>query len=174
MNVPVLSPMLYAAGLKGEVFREPSASGWATPQAVVAVLVVGVATGVGAADDDGVTALPRWMALVFLGWLSWIALVYLIGGKLLRDRETQAAWTSLARAVGFALSPGVVRSLGIVPGLGVLASLVAVVWQLVAMVVVVREVLRFRSYWRAVAVVGFSFVPSVLIVGLINLFLLGL
>ena len=45
------------------------------------------------------------------------------------------------------------------------------IWQLVAMVVAVRQALDYESTWRAVGVVVVGFVPLVFLTGIIFVFL---
>lgn len=163
--------MFHAAVLKREAFRELRADHRATGQAVVVVLLVGLATGIGALDDEGLRGLPRWVATVFAGWLVWVSLAYVIGGKLIRGSGTRITWTELARALGYAQSPGLLRAVGIVSSLGVAVSLVAIIWQLVAMVVALRETFQFQSYWRTTVVIAIGFIPFLLIVGGLNVLL---
>ena len=58
----------------------------------------------------------------------------------------------LARTLGFASTPGLLRVLGVVPVLGELVFLVTGVWMLVATVVAVRQALDYKSLPRAIGV----------------------
>lgn len=171
MRLPMLQQMFHAAVLKRETFRKLKVDRRATGQALVVVLMVGVATGIGALDDEGLRAFPAWIATVFVGWLVWVSLVYLIGGKMLRGSGMKTTWVELARPLGFAQSPGLLRAAGIVTSLGVAISLVAIIWQLVAMIVALREVFQFQSYWRAMAVIAIALIPYLVIVGGLNVLL---
>ena len=82
------------------------------------------------------------------------------------DRRTSIERLN-GRPVAFAQSPGVLKVFGIIPVLGALVFLVASIWQLVAMVVAVRQALDYESTWRAVGVVVIGFVPYIFIIGLV-------
>ena len=71
--------------------------------------------------------------------------------------ETDANWGQLARTLGFAQSPGVLKVFAVIPGIGPLVFVLVSIWQLAAMVIAIRQALDYTSTWRAigVAVVGF-------------------
>jgi hypothetical protein len=87
-----------------------------------------------------------------IAWAVWAALIYWIGAKMLPEPDTLADWGELARTVGFASTPGLLRVLGVVPVLGELVFLVTGVWMLVATVVAVRQALDYKSLPRAIGV----------------------
>ena len=172
----VVRRMIRAALLEGQLYKEVLAAPGATGQAFLVVALVAVATGIGSLDErglTGLTGLPAGIVLGFVGWMVWATLTYVIGTKLLATPATHGSWSKLARALGFAQAPGALRVLGIFPELGVLISLVAVVWQFVAMVVAVRQALDYQSHWRAVGVISVGFVPYLFMVGGLNLLLEG-
>ena len=113
-------------------------SGAATGQAFLIVALVAVASGIGSLDEGGIgglRAVPTGIVLNLVGWVVWASLSYLIGTKLLATPSTDANWSHLARTLGFAQSPGILRVLGIIPGLGISIGIVTIVWQSIAMVV---------------------------------------
>jgi len=81
--------------------------------------------------------------------------------------ETEANWGQLARTLGFAQSPGVLKVFGFIPGIGLLFFSIASIWQLVAMVIAIRQALEFTSTWRAVGVAIVGFIPYALVSSLI-------
>jgi hypothetical protein len=87
-----------------------------------------------------------------VGWAAWAGLVYWIGTRVLGEPETRADWGEVARTVGFAQAPALLRVVGVVPVLAHLAFLVTGVWLLVTTVVAVRQALDYRSWPRAVGV----------------------
>jgi hypothetical protein len=70
----------------------------------------------------------------------------------LPETQTQADWGEVARTVGFAQSPGVLRVLGVIPILGDFIRAIVDVWVLIATVVAVRQALDYSSLGRAVGV----------------------
>jgi len=94
-----------------------------------------------------------------VGWFLWAVVTWLIGTRLLPEPGTSADLGQMLRTIGFSAAPGLLNVLGIIPLLGLLVSFVAAVWQLVAMVVAVRQALDYRSMGRAilVCVIGWLF-----------------
>ena len=68
------------------------------------------------------------------------------------EQDTQADWGELARTIGFAQTPGLLRVLRFIPILGNFARAASDVWVLVATVVAVRQALDYRSLYRAIGV----------------------
>lgn len=154
--------MFRAAQLKAGFYEEVEADTSATPQALLAVMLVSLATGLGMGFDqltggEGGTFLYNLMfglASSIVGWLLWALFAYMIGVSILRGPETSSNWGELLRTMGFANSPGAFRIFSFLPG-GALISFIASAWSLVAAIIAVRQALDF-STWRAIltALVG--------------------
>jgi hypothetical protein len=136
-----------------EVEHDPEALG----QAVIVILVVALAAGIGAATRAGVSGLVVTAIASLVGWFLWAGVTYLVGTRLLPGPQTQADFGQLLRTLGFSASPGVFQIFGIIPVIGAVIGLAASLWQLAAMVVAVRQALDYESTGRAVlvCVVGF-------------------
>jgi hypothetical protein len=91
----------------------------------------------------------------------------LIGTTILKTARTNASWSQLARTTGFAQTPGVFQILGFIPFIGWLIALVASIWQVIAMVVAVRQSLDYESVWRAIGVVVIGFIIGVIVLAII-------
>jgi hypothetical protein len=142
--------MLGAARLEATTYEEVERDRTATTQALVVVVITSLAAGLGlGAGLRGV--LVNTVAAIVL-WAIWAALVFWIGTRLLPEIQTQADWGQVARTVGFAQSPGVLRVLGVIPILGDFIRAIADVWVLIATVVAVRQALDYSSLGRAVGV----------------------
>jgi len=89
--------------------------------------------------------------------------VYFIGTKILPEQETHADWGQLARSLGFAQSPGVLRVFGVVPGVVDILFLIVSIWMLVSTVIAVRQALDYTSTLRAIGVVLLGFIPYVIL-----------
>ena len=87
-----------------------------------------------------------------IAWALWAALIYWIGARMLPEPDTRADWGELARTLGFASAPGLLRVLGVVSAVAEIVFLVTAVWMLVATVVAVRQALDYRSLPRAIGV----------------------
>ena len=140
-----------AARLDARVYEEVEADATALGQAMAVVAAAALASGVGSFSSGAMTAVGAVVA-GFVGWFVWALLTWLIGTKLLPEPGTSADLGQLLRTLGFSAAPGVLNVLGIVPLLGWVVWLVAMVWQLAAMVVAVRQALDYRSTGRAVLV----------------------
>jgi hypothetical protein len=140
-----------AARLDARVYEEVEADTGATGQAMAVVVAAALAAGVGSLRDGGVGAVAAVVAGL-VGWFAWAFVTWLVGTKLLPEPTTSADVGQLLRTIGFSASPGLLAVFGIVPILGGLVRFVAWVWQLVAMVVAVRQALDYTSTGRAVLV----------------------
>lgn len=164
--------LLRAALLQPHLYEEVEADVAANRQALSVVLLSGAAVGVGGMANSGVEGI-LWQALVAVaGWLIWAYATYFIGTKLLPTAETHADPGQLLRTIGFSGAPGIVRIAMIVPVLAFPAFVIGTLWELLAMVVAVRQALDYRSTLRAIAVcaIGFplyalSLIASVIFLG---------
>lgn len=144
--------MIGAAKLDVQVYEEVEADTSATGQAMGVVLLSSLAAGIGKADlGFGGIVVAGIAALI--GWVTWAALTYFIGTRLLPEPQTRADVGELMRTLGFAQAPGLVRIVGSLPGVGPLILSVVSIWMLVTMVVAVRQALDYNSTARAVGVV---------------------
>ena len=154
----MLERMIRAARLSPQLYEEVEADTGATSQAMMVVVLVALATGIGATGVGGVVGLLSGIVFGLLSWAIWAYVTYAIGTSLFSTPETNANWGELARTTGFAQSPGLLRILGFIPVIGPVIYLAASLWQLAAMVIAVRQALDYRSTWRAVAVVIVGFI----------------
>ncbi|MCH9829491.1 MAG: YIP1 family protein [Gammaproteobacteria bacterium] len=161
--------MLGAAKLDVPTFEEVEADTGATAQALGVVVIVAIASGIGALAVGGVSLLIMTVLISILGWAVWAGLVWLIGTKLLPEAQTRSDWSEIARTTGFAQSPGVLLVLTAIPFLGGLIGLVVSIWMLVAMIIGVRQALDYTQTWRAVVVVLIGFVVNIVLHALLGL-----
>lgn len=145
--------MIGAAKLDPDTYEEVEHDASAMGQAVGVILLSSVAAGIGSIQfmDLG-TALLVGSIAALLGWIVWAFLTWIIGTKLLPEKDTEADMGQMLRTIGFASAPGLLRVTGVIPGIGGLLVLACNVWMLVAMVVAVRQALDYTSTWRAVGV----------------------
>lgn len=158
--------------LRVATFEEVEADNSATLQAMSVVLLVALATGIGSFGTGGFRGLVIGVILALVGWALWAAITYFIGSTILRTSETEANWGELARTLGFAQSPGVLKVFGVVPGIGPLVFAVVSIWQLVAAVIAIRQALDYTSTLRAIGVAVIGFIPYAVVMGLIYTWLL--
>jgi len=158
--------MVGASRLDIHIFEEVEADTAATKQALSVVLLVALATGIASMGTIGVRGLLVGVVVSVAGWAIWAWIVYFIGTKIIPEHETHADWGQLARSLGFAQSPGVLRVFGVVPGVGGIIFLVVAVWILVSMVIAVRQALDYTSTLRAIGVVLIGFIPYAILMSI--------
>ena len=158
--------MIGASRLDVHIFEEVEADTSATRQALSVVALVALATGIASLGTTGLSGLFAGIVIAIAGWAIWAWILYLIGTKILPSHETRADWGQLARTVGFAQSPGVLRVFGVVAVVGNIIFLVVSVWMLVAMVIAVRQALDYTSTLRAIGVVLLGFIPYVMLLSI--------
>ncbi len=153
------------------VYEDLEADPSATSQAALVVLLSSLAAGVG----TGAAGFEARAIIVgtlggFVGWVSWAALTYLLGTRLLPEPQTRANVGELLRTLAFAAAPGILRIVGAVPALAWSAFAVTSVWMLAAMVVAVRQALDYRSTSRAITVCALGWLLSLAVAAIIGIF----
>ena len=159
----IIGKMIGAARLDVHIFEEVEADTSATGQALLVVALVALATGIGSAGTGGLGDIAVGIVVAVAGWAIWAWTVYLIGTKILPAHETQANWGQLARTLGFAQSPGILKVFGAVPIVGAIILLVVSAWMFVAMVIAVRQALDYTSTIRAIGVVLLGYIPYLIL-----------
>jgi len=151
----VVSRVERAARLDGDLFREVALDRGATYQALAVVLLAGGATAVA----GGWSAVSTQVVMAYIGWVTGASLTYAISRFIFRVPGNPADWSGIARAMGFAHAPVLLRVLGVVPGVSVAMQLLTLAWQGVAMLVAVRYAVGYPSYWQPLGIVALGFVP---------------
>jgi hypothetical protein len=157
-----------AALLDKSVYEEVEADKSATGQAVTLVVLVAVASGIGIGVGGDVLDLISSAAIALAAWAIGAAIVYFVGATLLPEPQTEADWGQVARTLAFAQSIGLVRILGFLPVIGGLIIFASLAWQLVAMIIAVRQALDYTSTFRAVAVILIGFIPYIIALGVLS------
>ncbi len=149
-----LRRVIGAAALRAAIYEEVEADRGATAQAVVVVLLAGLAAGLGARGfGGGRPADVAFFTLLALAmWAVWAVLTYQLGAHIMAERQTRADVGELLRTLGFAAAPGILCALGVVPRLTRPVFVIAAIWMLLSMVVAVRQALDYRSTRHAVIV----------------------
>jgi hypothetical protein len=149
--------MLGAAKLSVGTFEDVSGDRGATQQAAAVVVVVSIATGIGFGDD--ILELFKRPVIGLAAWGAWTLVVYIIGTKLLGTAEVHASWGQIARVLGFAQSPGMLRALGWIPLVGEPLVILSALWQLIAVLFALSHVLDYKSTWRLLIVAVLTVIP---------------
>ncbi|HEV8534297.1 MAG TPA: YIP1 family protein [Candidatus Limnocylindria bacterium] len=166
----LLSRALRAAKLDRTLYEEVEADRTATGQAVVIVAFGALAAAIGAAPTVSV---PGGLGIVgsvvagLLGWAAYAAAAYVVGGTVLRGRDTKTDWGELARTLGFASAPRALLILG--------QSLEAIValWVLATTLLAIRAALDVSTR-RTIVVAIVAWLVFVLVQGLAGAFIRGL
>ena len=152
MSSSLINRILRAAKLDAHLYEEVEADKTSMRQAMLVVILSGVAAGVGSISHGGYLGIAAGTVTALVGWYIWAFLTYLIGTKFLPEPQTKSDIGELLRTIGFASSPGLIRVFGIFPGVEKLVFPAASVWMIVAMVIAVRQALDYKGTWRAVIV----------------------
>ncbi|GAX60882.1 hypothetical protein SCALIN_C15_0023 [Candidatus Scalindua japonica] len=157
MSSSFTNRIIRAAKLDVHLYEEVESDKSAMRQAMVVVILSGLAYGIGSISRGGALGVSLGIVLGLAGWYIWAFIIYFIGTKLLPEHQTKSDVGELLRTLGFASAPGLIRVLGIFPAIQPLVFSLAAVWMLVAMVVAVRQALDYKATWRAVLVCIISF-----------------
>ena len=149
----LVNRMIRAAKLEVNLYEEVEADSTATSQALIAVIVVSLATGIGAGIAGIATmgapgffwGLLTGLAASLVGWLAWAYIAYILGTRIFKGPQTSATWGELLRTIGFAHSPGVLRIFSFIPVIGGIIAFGASIWFLIASVIAVRQALDFST-----------------------------
>ncbi len=163
----MIKRMIGAAKLDTAIYEEVEADTSATQQALTVVVLVALATGIGTFGSGGPLGLIVGIAAGIGLWALWAWVTYFVGTTILKSAETEANWGQLARTLGFAQSPGILKVVGFIPVFGPIVFAIASIWQLVAMVIAIRQALDYTSAWRAVGVAVVGFIPYAVVSSLV-------
>ena len=162
----MLSRMLGAAMLNPDTFEDVEHDSSATWQAILVVILVSIAGGIGgvlAGDGDFLRGVVFGVIRGVVSWAVWALAAMLVGTTLLKTAATHADWGQVARGTGFAQTPGLLSVLVFIPFAGGVITFAVFVWQLAAMIISLRQTLDYESTWRAFFVVVIAFIPVVIV-----------
>lgn len=153
----LLRRTLGAALLDAAVYEEVEADRGANAQALAVVVLSGAALGVGGFSNGGWQGIPIQTGVAILSWLAWAAATHWVGTRLLPGPATDADLGQLLRTIGFSGAPGILRAFMLIPGVELGVLVVCTLWELIAMVVAVRQALDYASNARALVVCAIPF-----------------
>ena len=152
MSGSLINRIFRAAKLDAHLYEEVEADKSAMRQAMLVVILSGIAAGVGSISKGGALGVAMGTVMGLAGWYIWALIIFFIGTKLLPEPQTKSNIGELLRTIGFASAPGLIRVFGVFPGVEKLVFPVATVWMLAAMVIAVRQALDYKGTVRAVIV----------------------
>ena len=135
-----------------KTFQEIEADPNAITQAVMVIVIAGIASLIGNIFRSGLMFGAFSLVVSLIGYGLWAFLIVIIGTKLMPEPTTKADFQEGFRVMGFTAAPGVFNVLAIIPFLGPLISLLIWVWMVVIGVVAAREVLDYSNTGRAIIV----------------------
>ena len=165
--------VIRALKLDPELYEEVEADKGSMGQAMLVVVMVSVAAGIGSIGILGIEGVIVGTILDLIGWFIWALLAYVIGTKLLPEPQTKSDLGELLRVIGFARSPGIFLILLLIPVAGKFIAIVLTIWMFVAMVIAVRQALDYKSTWRAAGVCILGAVIYFIINIVVNSFLVN-
>ncbi len=166
-NLSIIDRMIGAAKLDIATYDDVEKDTSATPQALMVVALVALATGIGTTGSGGIVGFILGIVAGIGLWALWAWITFFVGTTILKTEATHADWGQLARTLGFAQSPGVFKVFGFIPVLGPLIFFIASIWQLVTMITAIKHALDYTSVGRAIGVALIGFIPYVIVSGII-------
>lgn len=170
----LFSRMWRAAMLKSQLYEEVEADQKGTTQAVIVVVLVSMAAGIGrglAAVIGGNASFMGFLTGLFWGiissllvWFIFSLLCFWLGTSLFKGPETRATLGQLLRTLGFAYSPGVLNILTLVPVIGGIVPIATLVWTAIAAVIAVRQACDFTTGRAVGTVIVAAIIPFVLLI----------
>jgi hypothetical protein len=140
----------------------------ATTQALIVVIVVAIASGIGQLTDNGFGGLIGGLIGAVVFWLVFSAVAYVVGTMMIPGDNTSATVGQLLRCMGFAQAPDVLAIFALIPVFGGLIALVGGLWSLVTAIVGLRQALDV-STGRAIVVGIISAIVSGIIAFIVML-----
>jgi len=148
----LVNRMIRAAKLEVPLYEEVEADITATSQALLVVVVVSVASGIGQAGSGRnlIAQLLFGLLTALIGWGVWSYVMYFVGTRFMGGTAT---YGELLRTLGFAESPGVLFILGIIPGLGGIIRALAGIWVLITSFIAIRQALDIDNGKTVITIV---------------------
>ncbi len=160
----MMDRMMRAARLDVKLYEEVEADLTATNQALLVVVIVALAQGIGSAlGGNGVGSLVGGIVMALVGWAIWSFVAYIVGTRLFKGTAT---YGEVLRTTGFGYTPGILGILSFVPLLGGLAVLVGSIWSLVAGFIGLRQALDLDT-GNTLATVVISLIVMLIVMALL-------
>jgi hypothetical protein len=162
--------MIRAAKLDRSLYEEIKVDRRAPVQAAMVVILAAAAAGVSAIADDGMGGFFYRTMQAMVQWYAWVFFTYLVGTRLLQEPQTKIDCGTTVRMISFASAPGVVGLLGVIPIPGFSNIVIGLVlaWMFGAMVIAVKEALRYTTTVRAVGACLLGLAMQYLFMGILE------
>lgn len=168
--------MIRAARLDVSLYEEVEVDEGATTQALIVVILSSICAGIGTAIWEAMMGhgpgriglgLVEGLISALVFWFIWSFVTYFIGTKVFGGR---ASFGELLRTIGFSNSPGVLLFFSFIPILGGLISFAVWIWQLMSMVVAVRQALDFTT-GKAILTCIVGLIAAIILLVIIGIFI---
>ncbi len=116
--------------LQPRVFEDIEADGGANGQALGIVVLSSLAAGVGGGFIGGPGGMVAEALGAVVGWVMWAGVTYVLGARLLPERDTRTDMGELLRVMGYSSAPTLVHRLRPVPILGRAVPIIVSFWLL--------------------------------------------
>jgi len=139
--------------LRPSVFEEIEADKTANVQAFAVVVLASIAAGLGGGLSGGAIGMARETIGAVVGWVMWAGVTYVLGARLMPERDTHTDMGELLRVIGYSYAPSFFALFAGLPLVGYGIRMAVDFWLLATTVLAVRQALDYKSTLRAFAVV---------------------
>ena len=139
--------------LQPRAFEDIEADVHANGQALGIVVLSTLAAGVGGGFYGGPGGMVAEALGAVVGWVMWAAVTYVLGARLLPERDTRTDMGELLRVIGYSYAPSFFALFAGLPLVGYGIRVAVDFWLLATTVLAVRQALDYKSTLRAFAVV---------------------
>jgi hypothetical protein len=92
-----------------------------------------------------------------LTWFVWALFIYVIGVKILPDKDSKVTFKKVLTAVGFAHAPGLLRFFAVTPDLMMPIIFLTQFWIFASLIISTKQVLNLKSNFKSFGIVFLSF-----------------
>ncbi|NOX61742.1 MAG: YIP1 family protein [Chloroflexi bacterium] len=145
----LIDRMIRAAKLDVELYEEVEADESLNGEALMAVVVVSLAGGVGSligglgqGIGSALTGLVFGVIVALLGYFVWAAITTFVGTRLFGGTSD---FGEVRRVLGYAYAPNALGVFSFIPMVGGILVMVGSIWALVAGVVAIRQAMDFDT-----------------------------
>jgi hypothetical protein len=170
----LLPRMLRAAKLEPQLYEEVEADTTGTGQAMLAVVLVSLATGIGSGISTvmhGNGSILGFIGGLFWGiiaslivWVIFSLLCFWLGTSVFKGPETKSTMGELLRTLGFAYTPGLLNIFSFIPFVGPIIPFATWIWTVIASVIAVRQACDFTTGRAIGTVIVAAIIPLIIII----------
>ncbi len=166
--------MLRAAKLEPQLYEEVEADTTGTGQAMLAVVLVSLATGIGSGISAAILGSGSILGFIsgliwgliasLIVWVIFSLLCFWLGTSVFKGPETKSTMGELLRTLGFAYTPGLLNIFSFIPFIGAIIPFATWVWTVIASVIAVRQACDFTNGRAIGTVIVAAIIPLVIMI----------